>query len=398
MNETPSSERIHIGIFGCINAGKSSIINAITDSKLAIVSEHRGTTTDPVIKSMEILPLGPVVLIDTPGYDDDSELGEERIARVKKTLNMTDIALLVLDGVIGMTGPDETLYNMILEKGIPYMIVYNKKDIGFKTPDISKSDHIVFVSAKTGEGVEELKETLAHLIPEAEKKTPLVGDLISPGDVVVLVCPIDESAPKGRLILPQQLAIRDIMDVGGIPVVCREKELEKTLLSLKQNPALVITDSQAFKMVDEIVKEDVPLTSFSILMARYKGYLDTAIDGVKAIDELRDGDVILMAEGCTHHRQCNDIGTVKIPNWIRKYTDKSITIETTSGRDFPEDLSKYALIIHCGGCMITERDVKYRMKCAMDAGIPFTNYGMVIAKMTGVLNRESLLIPLTKQA
>ena len=398
MNETPSSERIHIGIFGCINAGKSSIINAITDSKLAIVSEHRGTTTDPVIKSMEILPLGPVVLIDTPGYDDDSELGEERIARVKKTLNMTDIALLVLDGVIGMTGPDETLYNMILEKGIPYMIVYNKKDIGFKTPDISKSDHIVFVSAKTGEGVEELKETLAHLIPEAEKKTPLVGDLISPGDVVVLVCPIDESAPKGRLILPQQLAIRDIMDVGGIPVVCREKELEKTLLSLKQNPALVITDSQAFKMVDEIVKEDVPLTSFSILMARYKGYLDTAIDGVKAIDELRDGDVILMAEGCTHHRQCNDIGTVKIPNWIRKYTDKSITIETTSGRDFPEDLSKYALIIHCGGCMITERDVKYRMKCAMDAGIPFTNYGMVIAKMTGVLNRESLLIPLTKRA
>ena len=388
MNETPSSERIHIGIFGCVNAGKSSIINAITESKLAIVSDKRGTTTDPVIKSMEILPLGPVVLIDTPGYDDDSELGEERIKKVRQTLNRTDIAVLVLDGVIGMTEPDEILFDMIREKDIPYLIVYNKKDIGFKTPDISKNDHIVFVSAKTGEGVETLKETLARLIPETEKKRPLVSDLISAGDTIVLVCPIDESAPKGRIILPQQMMIRDILDVGAAAVVTKETELSGILSGLRERPRMIITDSQVFKLVDEIVPADVPLTSFSILMARYKGYLEAAVSGIEAVEELKDGDTILMAEGCTHHRQCNDIGTVKIPDWLRKYTGKELIFETSSGRAFPEDLSKYSLIIHCGGCMITERDVRYRMKCAIDQGIPFTNYGIAIAKMTGTLNRS----------
>ncbi len=388
MNDTPQSERIHIGIFGCVNAGKSSIINAITDSDLAIVSEHRGTTTDPVTKSMEILPLGPVVLMDTPGYDDDSELGEQRIKKARQTLNRADIAVLVLDGVIGMTDPDETLLNIILEKKIPYVIVYNKKDIGFATPDISKDDHIIFASARTGEGIHELKELLGRLIPEASKKKPLISDLISPGDMIVLVCPIDESAPKGRLILPQQMMIRDVLDTGAMAVVCREHELKKTLEGLTQKPAMVITDSQAFKVVDEIVPNDIPLTSFSVLMARYKGFLDTAVEGVKAIDSLRDGDVVLMAEGCTHHRQCNDIGTVKIPNWLKNHTDKSIVIETCSGKDFPEELSRYSLIIHCGGCMITEREVMYRMKCAVDQGVPFTNYGTAIAQMTGALERS----------
>ena len=388
MNDTPQSERIHIGIFGCVNAGKSSIINAITDSDLAIVSEHRGTTTDPVTKAMEILPLGPVVLMDTPGYDDDSELGEQRIKKARQTLNRADIAVLVLDGVIGMTDPDETLLNIILEKKIPYVIVYNKKDIGFATPDISKDDHIIFASARTGEGIHELKELLGRLIPEASKKKPLISDLISPGDMIVLVCPIDESAPKGRLILPQQMMIRDILDTGAMAVVCREHELKKTLEGLGQKPAMVITDSQAFKVVDEIVPHDIPLTSFSVLMARYKGFLDTAVEGVKAIDSLRDGDVVLMAEGCTHHRQCNDIGTVKIPNWLKKHTGKSIVIETCSGKDFPEELTRYSLIIHCGGCMITEREVMYRMKCAMDQGVPFTNYGTAIAAITGALDRS----------
>ena len=388
MNDTPQSERIHIGIFGCVNAGKSSIINAITDTDLAIVSEHRGTTTDPVTKAMEILPLGPVVLMDTPGYDDDSELGEQRIKKARQTLNRADIAVLVLDGVIGMTDPDETLLNIILEKKIPYVIVYNKKDIGFATPDISKDDHIIFASARTGEGIHELKELLGRLIPEASKKKPLISDLISPGDMIVLVCPIDESAPKGRLILPQQMMIRDILDAGAMAVVCREHELKKTLEGLSQKPAMVITDSQAFKVVDEIVPDDIPLTSFSVLMARYKGFLDTAVEGVKAIDGLRDGDVVLMAEGCTHHRQCNDIGTVKIPNWLKKHTGKSIVIETCSGKDFPEELTRYSLIIHCGGCMITEREVMYRMKCAVNQGVPFTNYGTAIAAITGALDRS----------
>ena len=390
MNETPSSERIHIGIFGCVNAGKSSIINAITDSSLAIVSEKRGTTTDPVIKSMEILPLGSVVLIDTPGYDDDGELGELRVQKAKQTLNRADIVVLVVDGVIGMTDPDDELLSIIRGKEIPYLIVYNKKDIIFETPKLDAREPIVFASAKSGEGIHELKEALGRLMPEATKKRPLISDLISAGDTVVLVCPIDESAPKGRIILPQQMAIRDILDAGAVAVVTKEKELSGVLSGLKEKPRMVITDSQVFKLVDEIVDEDIPLTSFSILMARYKGYLATALSGVEAFDTLKDGDTILMAEGCTHHRQCNDIGTVKIPNWIRSYTGKELNFETSSGRDFPEDLSKYALIIHCGGCMITERDVRYRMKCAIDQGIPFTNYGITIAKMTGVLKRSVL--------
>ncbi len=388
MNDTPQSERIHIGIFGCVNAGKSSIINAITDSDLAIVSHHRGTTTDPVMKSMEILPLGPVVLIDTPGYDDDSDLGEQRIQKARQALNRSDIAVLVLDGVIGMTEPDDTLLSLIVEKEIPYVIVYNKKDIGFKTPDISDQDHIVFVSAKTGEGIKELKDLLGNLIPEAACKKPLIRDIISPGDVVVLVCPIDEAAPKGRLILPQQMVIREIIESGALAFVCRETELNKTLDSLAAPPRMVVTDSQVFKQVDKIIPPEVPLTSFSILMARYKGFLDTAISGVEAIDSLKDGDVVLMAEGCTHHRQCNDIGTVKIPAFLKKYTGKDLVIETVSGRDFYEDLSPFALIIQCGGCMITEREVRYRMKSAIDQGVPFTNYGITLAKMTGTLDRS----------
>ena len=389
MNDTPQSERIHIGIFGKRNAGKSSLINAITDSDVAIVSETKGTTTEPVIKSMEILPLGPVVLIDTPGYDDEGELGELRVKRARQSLNRSDVAVVVVDKTLGVTEEDRRILEIIREKKIPFILAYNKADIAADIEDEKDSDaYTISVSAKTGEGIHELKETLGHIIPEATKKKPLISDLISPGDMIVLVCPIDESAPKGRLILPQQMMIRDILDAGAMTVVCREHELKKTLEGLSQKPAMVITDSQAFKVVDEIVPDDIPLTSFSVLMARYKGFLETAVEGVKAIDGLRDGDVVLMAEGCTHHRQCNDIGTVKIPNWLKKHTGKSIVIETCSGRDFPEELSRYSLIIHCGGCMITEREVMYRMKCAMDQSVPFTNYGTAIAAITGALDRS----------
>jgi len=389
LNATPSSERTHIGFFGVRNAGKSSLVNLITDQELSVVSDVKGTTTDPVRKAMEILPLGPVVIIDTPGFDDDGKLGNERVKKTREILKTCDIAVLVIDASSGFTKTDDELILLIKEREIPYIIVWNKTDIDSSLPVPKDAQS---VSCKTKEGIEQLKEKIASIIPQNEDKK-LAGDLVSPGDICILVCPIDESAPKGRLILPQQLTIRDLMDNGAIPVVCRDTELEALLKKPGIDPAIVITDSQAFKKVGEAVPDDIPLTSFSILMARYKGFLETAIKGVSLIKNLKDGDSILIAEGCTHHRQCNDIGTVKIPRWLKEYTNKSLIIETSSGNDFPQDLSKYQMIIHCGGCMLTENAVLARMKSAVAQNIPFTNYGIVIALMTGTLERSLRLFP-----
>ncbi len=389
LNDTPSAERIHIGFFGCRNAGKSSLVNAVTGQDLSVVSEIKGTTTDLVMKSMELLPLGPVVIIDTPGFDDEGMLGELRVRRTRQALNRADIAVLVVDASAGMTKDDEALRDMIEKRGLPWILAANKQDL----PGAKEiNQNAIMVSAKTGQGIHELKERLGALAPEKNPR-PLLSDLFSPGDAVVLVCPIDESAPKGRLILPQQMAVRDVLDAGAIAVVTKETELAQTLASLANPPALVVTDSQAFAEVSAIVPESIPLTSFSILMARYKGFLEASLAGVAAIPHLKDGDRILMAEGCTHHRQCKDIGTVKIPGWLRRSTGKELQIETCSGRDFPEDLSPYAMVIHCGGCMITERDVLYRMRCAQDQGVPFCNYGIVIAQMTGILERSTRMLP-----
>ena len=391
LQVTPSAQRLHIGFFGCRNAGKSSLVNAVTGQDLALVSEVKGTTTDPVMKAMELLPLGPVVIIDTPGYDDEGLLGEQRVMRTKRILNRSDLAVLVVDGTSGIGEADRELLGLFRSKNIPHLVVMNKADlIG---TDTARPDEVLYVSALTGRGIEELKERLGAMAPKEDPNHRLLGDLISPGDLVVLVCPIDESAPKGRIILPQQQAIRDILDTGAMAVVCRETELEETFRKLGTKPSLTVTDSQAFGIVDRITPDDIPLTSFSILMARYKGFLKTAAAGAAALGRLRDGDRILMAEGCTHHRQCNDIGTVKIPRWILKHTGKDLVFETCSGREFPEDLSSYAAVIHCGGCMITERDVQYRMRCALDQNVPFTNYGIVIAAMTGALERSTRMFP-----
>ena len=386
LNETPSANRIHIGFFGCRNAGKSSIVNRITNQTVAVVSDVKGTTTDPVIKSMELLPLGPVVIIDTPGFDDEGGLGELRVKRTRQILNKTDVAVLIVDATVGLNEFDNELINIFKKKAIPYIVVYNKSDVSH--PDIKPADNEILVSANTGDGIEDLKNKIGSIANVCTDKR-LVSDLISRNDIIVLVVPIDSSAPKGRLILPQQQAIRDILDVGGIAVVTKETELEETLASLEgQEVKMVITDSQAFRIVSEIVPENIPLTSFSILMARYKGFLEYAEKGVKAIENLQDGDTVLIAEGCTHHRQCEDIGTVKLPNLLRKHTGKTINIETVSGAEFPDNLSKYAMIIHCGGCMLNEREVVYRMKCAEDAGIPSTNYGIALAYMNGILERS----------
>ncbi|MCR4651313.1 MAG: [FeFe] hydrogenase H-cluster maturation GTPase HydF [Lachnospiraceae bacterium] len=389
LTETPSGERTHIGFFGIRNAGKSSLVNRITDQELSVVSDVKGTTTDPVKKAMELLPLGPVLIIDTPGFDDEGKLGSERVRKTKDILRTCDIAVLVIDAEIGLGDTDKELLELIKERKIPYLTVFNKTDIAalHEVPEGA-----VKVSAYTGEGIDDLKERLARLMPEGHEKQ-LAGDLVSPGDLCVLVCPIDESAPKGRLILPQQLAIRDLMDAGAIPVVCRDTELQTTLNKLGTRPALVITDSQAFKKVSALVPDEVPLTSFSILMARYKGFLETAVKGVGIIKGLKDNDRILMAEGCTHHRQCNDIGTVKIPNWLRSYSGKELSIETCSGNEFPEDLTSYRMVIHCGGCMLTENTLKARMEAAISQGVPFTNYGLVIAYMTGILERSLRMFP-----
>lgn len=388
LNNTPSANRIHIGFFGQRNAGKSSLVNAVTGQDLAVVSDTKGTTTDPVYKSMELLPLGPVMIIDTPGFDDLGSLGELRIKKTKQVLNKTDIAILVIDSSSGKTTSDQELLDLIQKKEIPYLEVYNKSDGNISAPEGS-----FLVSARTGQGIWELKEKIGTMVSSDNSKLRIVGDLIQPSDFVVLVVPIDSAAPKGRLILPQQQTIRDILEADAVSIVVKENELKNTLEHLGQKPALVITDSQVFSKVSADTPEDIPLTSFSILMARYKGFLDTAVQGVHAIGKLKDGDTVLIAEGCTHHRQCDDIGTVKIPRWLRQYTGKNLKIETTSGTEYPEDLSGYSLIIHCGGCMLNEREVQYRMKCAVDSGIPFTNYGITIAYMKGILKRSLGIFP-----
>ncbi|WP_298589162.1 [FeFe] hydrogenase H-cluster maturation GTPase HydF [uncultured Megasphaera sp.] len=390
MNDTPSGERVHIGFFGRRNAGKSSVVNAVTGQDLSIVSATKGTTTDPVYKAMELLPLGPVVIIDTPGFDDVGALGEERVRRTKQVLNKTDIAVIIIDAAEGRTPADDEVLNLIREKNLPYLVVYNKADL-LERPGQAQ-DHEIYVSALKGKGIHELKERLARLKP-VETAAPIVSDLIQGGDFVVLVVPIDTAAPKGRLILPQQQTIREIIDNDSAAIVVKEYELRHTLDCLGQKPALVITDSQVFAKVSADTPLDVRLTSFSILMARHKGLLETAVRGVTAIEKLHDGDTVLIAEGCTHHRQCDDIGTVKIPRWLRNYTQKDIHIETSSGRDFPDDLSPYAMVIHCGGCMLNGREVQYRMKCAADQQVPITNYGIAIAYMQGILKRSLSVFP-----
>lgn len=411
LNSTPSANRVHIGFFGRRNAGKSSVVNAVTGQELAVVSDTKGTTTDPVYKSMELLPIGPVMIIDTPGFDDEGALGELRVRKTKQVLNKTDIAVLVVDATEGKKQCDEELIRIFKEKEIPYIIVNNKADL--LSDEISEkicqnnvseqrkaeqnallsSGKEQYVSALTGAGIYELKECIGKLTPNEDMTLKIVGDLLHPGDFVVLVVPIDSAAPKGRLILPQQQTIRDVLEANAAAIVVKESELKQTLEQLGRSPAMVITDSQVFEQVSEEVSEEIPLTSFSILMARYKGYLETAVNGVSAIDHLKDGDKILISEGCTHHRQCDDIGTVKIPRWLKQHTGKELIIETSSGTEFPEDLTSYALVIHCGGCMLNEREVKYRMKCAEDQKVPFTNYGIAIAQMKGILKRSIELFP-----
>ena len=387
LNNTPSADRIHIGIFGKRNAGKSSVINAITGQNLAIVSDIKGTTTDPVLKAMELLPLGPVVMIDTPGLDDSGELGKLRIRKAYQILNKTDIAVLVVDGSSGMTDEDEQILTQIKAKEIPYVIVMNKADLVSDT-SILPQDNMIWVSTVDNYNIYELKELITKQAPKEDNTRRIVGDLIQPSDFIVLVVPIDSAAPKGRLILPQQQTIRDVLESNATAIVVKETELKETLSSLGKKPKIVITDSQAFERVAADTPEDILLTSFSILFARYKGNLKSVVAGAKALDTLEDGDTILISEGCTHHRQCEDIGTVKLPNWIRKYINKDLHFEFTSGTEFPLELSKYKVIVHCGGCTLNEREMKYRLKCAEDAGIPMTNYGIAIAQMHGILARS----------
>lgn len=388
LNDTPSANRLHIGFFGLRNAGKSSVVNAVTGQDLAVVSGRPGTTTDPVQKAMELLPLGPVVIIDTPGYDDDEqELGQKRVLRTKRVLNKTDVAVLVVDGTKSLQKDDCELLALFHEKNIPHLVVFNKKDLF----DAAPAD-VLCVSAVTGEGIFELKERLGALAPK-ESGRKLLSDLVSPDGLVVLVTPIDESAPKGRMILPQVQAIRDVLDGDACCVVVKETQLAGLLSSLGRKPDMVVTDSQAFAVVSKIVPEDIPLTSFSILMARCKGFLETAVRGAAALKRLQAGDKVLISEGCTHHRQCGDIGAVKLPRWLRAYSGADILVEFSSGTGFPEDLSEFSLVLHCGGCMLSEREMLYRMKCAQDQTIPFTNYGVAIACMNGILPRSLSLFP-----
>ncbi|WP_405729009.1 [FeFe] hydrogenase H-cluster maturation GTPase HydF [Anaerotignum sp.] len=386
LNDTPLANRIHIGIFGRRNAGKSSVINAMTGQSLAIVSDVAGTTTDPVLKTMELLPLGPVVIIDTPGLDDVGELGLMRVQKAYQILNKTDIAVVVIDGSVGMTEEDEKIIERIKEKKIPYVIVKNKMDLW--EGEAEEKENTISVSAATGQNIYELKELIGKLSPKEDESRKIVSDLLQQGDFVVLVVPIDSAAPKGRLILPQQQTIRDVLEAGASAIVTRDNELEETLRGLGKQPKLVITDSQIFGKVSKIVPADVELTSFSILMARYKGDLEANVTGARALEKLQDGDQVLISEGCTHHRQCEDIGTVKMPRWIQEYTGKQLEFHFTSGTEFPTDLSAYGLIVHCGGCTLNEREMKYRLKCAEDQNIPMTNYGICIAYMNGILERS----------
>lgn len=387
LNQTPAANRTHIGFFGRRNAGKSSIVNAVTGQSLAIVSPVKGTTTDPVYKTMELLPMGPVMIIDTPGIDDEGYLGELRVKKTRQVLNKTDVAVLVVDGSIGMSDVDEEMVRLFKEKELPYVVVFNKADL-CSVCSYGADEPYIWVSAAEGSGIYELKEKIARLAKQEAPERQIVADILEPGDFVVLVVPIDKAAPKGRLILPQQQTIRDILDAGAVSIVVQDRELKGALASLGKKPKLVITDSQAFKQVDRDTPEDILLTSFSILFARYKGNLESVIKGVRTLDDLKDGDRILISEGCTHHRQCDDIGTVKIPKWIQAYTGKELQYEWTSGTEFPEDLSLYKMIIHCGGCMLNEREMKYRQKCAADQNIPMTNYGLLIAHTQGILKRS----------
>ena len=423
MNETPSADRVHIGFFGRRNAGKSSIVNKVTGQELAVVSDVKGTTTDPVSKAMELLPMGPVVIIDTPGIDDEGHLGELRVRKAKQVLNRVDVAVLVVDATVGKTSVDEELIRIFKEKEIPYLVAYNKADL-LKTKDgnqfssenklnqnthagtvkensvsqnqdheIQNTEQSIYASAATGQNIYELKERIASLAVTDELKLRLVGDLLDPSDFAILVVPIDKAAPKGRLILPQQQTIRDVLEAGAAAIVIKEDELSNTLETLGKKPKLVITDSQIFAKVSKETPEDIWLTSFSILFARFKGNLKAVAAGAAAIDRLKDGDKILISEGCTHHRQCDDIGTVKLPRWIRNYTGKDLEFEYSSGREFPEDVTKYSLIVHCGGCMLNEREMRYRQKCALDQEIPITNYGIAIAYMQGILKRCVEMFP-----
>ena len=409
LNSTPSANRVHIGFFGNRNAGKSSLVNRLTNQEVSVVSDVLGTTTDPVQKSMEILPLGPVVIIDTPGFDDDGSLGEKRVQRTKQILNKSDIAVLVIDGTIGLAKEDRELLEIFKDKKIEYVVAVNKADL-MDDPDSAAAHYkdlfpvsgeddaercagYVMVSSEDGTGIEELKECLSKMNNASFQDKTIVRHMLSPKDLVILVCPIDESAPKGRMILPQQQMMRDVLDADAVNIVVKETELAEALEYINIKPRMVITDSQAFKEVSQIVPEDIVLTSFSILLANYKGFLDTAVRGAAALSDLKDGDTVLVAEGCTHHRQCNDIGTVKLPKLIKKYSGADIRYEASSGQSFPEDLSKYALVLHCGGCMVNEREVLYRMNCAIDQGVPFTNYGIAIAQMNGILKRTLSLFP-----
>ncbi len=399
MNQTPVSERVHIGFFGRRNAGKSSIINKVTGQELSVVSEVKGTTTDPVFKSMELPPMGPVVMMDTPGIDDGGGLGELRVKKSLQVLGKADVAVLVADLLEGIGEPEERLVKQFRDRGIPYLIVYNKADLketgavpecgahtGAIGPDADKAPAL-YVSAKTGEGIHELKEAIAQFSPKEEGRR-LVGDLLAPGDLAVLVVPIDKAAPKGRLILPQQQAVRDILEAGAVAVVARDWGLPEALGCLKEKPRIVITDSQVFGQVAKDTPKEVPLTSFSILFARYKGSLEQAVEGAKRLDSLEDGDRVLMAEGCTHHRQCDDIGTVKLPRWIREYTRKNLDFAHVSGTEFPEDLSSYQLVVHCGGCMLNRKEMEGRLRRAAGQQVAMTNYGILIAKMKGILERS----------
>ena len=391
LNATVSAERVHIGFFGLRNAGKSSLVNAVTGQRLSVVSEVKGTTTDPVKKAMELLPMGPVVIIDTPGIDDEGELGKQRVARAQQVLRQADIAILVVDAQKGLQPTDRKLTELFTERKLPYLIVFNKADLLPQLPQETANE--IYVSAETGDGIHALKEKIAALAKSAESDRKIVADLVYSGDTVVLVVPIDSSAPKGRLILPQQQTIRELLEVGAFSLVVRESELSAALSALKTPPRMVITDSQAFGLVSKIVPESIELTSFSILFARYKGDLATVVGGAAMLDRLRDGDKVLISEGCTHHRQCQDIGTVKLPGWINGYTGKTLSYSFTSGTEFPDDVSEYALVVHCGGCMLNEREMKSRMERCTEQGVPVTNYGIAIAQMHGILKRSLTPFP-----
>lgn len=391
LNETVSADRLHIGFFGKRNAGKSGLVNAVTGQALSLTSDVPGTTTDPVQKAMELLPIGPVVILDTPGLDDEGTLGEMRVKRAKRMLDKTDLAVVVIDASRGVCPEDEALVRELTERKKPFLLAFNKCELLASRPALP--ENALYVSAVTGENIYELKELLAALAGAEKNERRIVGDLLLPGDRVVLVTPIDSAAPKGRLILPQQQTLRDILDAGAIAAVCRETELEKTLAAFSEPPKMVITDSQAFELVNKIVPKEIPLTSFSILFARYKGNLEGAAKSVKKLSQLCDGDTVLISEGCTHHRQCDDIGTVKLPAWLRAYTGKELNFAFTSGGEFPEDLSPYAVVIHCGACMLGEAELKSRAAKCRAAGVPMTNYGMAIAEMNGIFKRSCALFP-----